>query len=304
MASISEDPKISVIIPTFNRPAMLRRALSSLVCQVPAPHEVIVVNDGDKTYNNLTRFSSRYTFLSTTGATGAANARNVGVRKASGDWLLFLDDDDEFKKGYLKALSSCIASNSSALVFFSGISLLTDKLKNEPPKEILFPETYEDNRFLIKDFLSIGLGYGVCIRKDFFLSLGGFNPNLKVAEDTELFFKIIIRDVMPKSIQGSWVIKHEDHCNRLSSSFQSYSDLGVYREIFELHGEKFKKKYFFNYVHMLMWSYKVHRAHGNVKLSDVDLRELLCYGISREHIEMCYSEGLDISQEFFNVEFE
>lgn len=102
--------KISVIIPTCNRPQLLQRAIGSVYAQdlMDREHgslerdqsivEVIIIINGNDTITQPSLLNLTYpnlTILSTPEA-GAANARNIGVNAASGEWIAFLDDDDEW----------------------------------------------------------------------------------------------------------------------------------------------------------------------------------------------------------------
>ena len=92
-------PQISVIIPTRFRPALVRRAIDSVLAQSCADLEVLVVVDGPdpETEAALQAFGhEQVTMLALPANVGLAEARNVGVRAAKGSWVAFLDDDDEW----------------------------------------------------------------------------------------------------------------------------------------------------------------------------------------------------------------
>ena len=89
-------PRLSVVIPTWNRAHLVCDAVESALAQGPQV-EVIVVNDGstDETHKVLTRrFGSRIRLLRTPSRLGVGAARNAGVRVATGELLAFLDSDD------------------------------------------------------------------------------------------------------------------------------------------------------------------------------------------------------------------
>lgn len=90
---------VSVVIPTHNRPEPVVKAVASVLRQDFADLEVIVVIDGEdqKTRANLQNVSDpRLTVVDLAINVGGAEARNVGVRAAKGEWVAFLDDDDEW----------------------------------------------------------------------------------------------------------------------------------------------------------------------------------------------------------------
>jgi glycosyltransferase involved in cell wall biosynthesis len=88
-------PRVSVIIPSYNRAAFLMEALESVFNQTWKSFEVIVVDDGstDDTVTHIAPWLSRICFLSQPNR-GVAAARNHGIRYAKGEFLCFLDSDD------------------------------------------------------------------------------------------------------------------------------------------------------------------------------------------------------------------
>src|SRR5690348_9163223 len=98
--NIATSPEISVIIATYNRPAMLREALASVAAQRSensAPtFEVIVVDDGstDGTWNDLSGAQCDTLRAVRTANRGPAAARNRGIALARGELIAFLDSDD------------------------------------------------------------------------------------------------------------------------------------------------------------------------------------------------------------------
>ena len=90
---------VSAVIPSRNRPALVGRAVRSALEQTLRSIEVIVVIDGpdEPTLRELARIDDpRLRVTSLAESVGAQEARNVGVREASGPWVAFLDDDDEW----------------------------------------------------------------------------------------------------------------------------------------------------------------------------------------------------------------
>jgi len=88
---------VTVVIPTYNRHSLLARALRSLMAQTRPPDEIIVVDDGstDGTGERLAReFPSVRYFAQE--RRGVSSARNRAIRAASGEWMGFLDSDDEW----------------------------------------------------------------------------------------------------------------------------------------------------------------------------------------------------------------
>lgn len=88
-----------VIVPSYNRPAMLRRALKSIASQTVAPSTVHLIIDEvehREKYQFLSEFDLNLDIVFTTGAIGGARARNLGLDRATSNYVFFLDDDDEW----------------------------------------------------------------------------------------------------------------------------------------------------------------------------------------------------------------
>ena len=95
----SQSPLVSVIIPTYQRPAMLLRAVRSALAQTFTQLEVIVILDGPDTASEdaLNAISdSRLRLVPLPAKVGGSETRNAGVQNARGQWIAFLDDDDEW----------------------------------------------------------------------------------------------------------------------------------------------------------------------------------------------------------------
>jgi glycosyltransferase involved in cell wall biosynthesis len=111
-----EPPRISVVIPTYERLDACRRAVSSALEQELPPLEILVCDDGstDETQEALERWAReepalRYLRLPQN-AGGPAAARNLGTETARGDWVAFLDDDDRWLPNKLSVQSEAIST--------------------------------------------------------------------------------------------------------------------------------------------------------------------------------------------------
>jgi glycosyltransferase involved in cell wall biosynthesis len=107
-------PSISVIIPVFNSAGTLPRALESVVAQDMAELEVIVVDDGstDKSAEVAERLLPSAKVLRQKNG-GPSAARNRGLRDAGGDWIAFLDADDAWTPGSLRARAEALGGDQS-----------------------------------------------------------------------------------------------------------------------------------------------------------------------------------------------
>lgn len=108
---------ISVIIPTFNRKDVLRRAIKSVLNQrvtgSTTPCELIIADDGstDGTERCIREEFPAVRYLRWESQRGPSFARNRGVQEARGKWIAFLDSDDEWKPGKLQTQLSFFQDN-------------------------------------------------------------------------------------------------------------------------------------------------------------------------------------------------
>ena len=99
MTKNQEMPLVSVVIPTYNRASFIIRAIESVLCQTYKPVEIIVVDDGstDNTVSIVKQTNDQRVRCIVLGKnSGAQYARNIGIKEANGDWIAFLDSDDEW----------------------------------------------------------------------------------------------------------------------------------------------------------------------------------------------------------------
>jgi glycosyltransferase involved in cell wall biosynthesis len=102
---------LSIIIPVFNRSAEIRRAVASCLWQEDSPLEVIVVDDGstDDTADAVMSIDDvRLRLVRMPQNRGQGAARNRGIKEANGEWLVFLDSDDELLPGAIRRMRTLV----------------------------------------------------------------------------------------------------------------------------------------------------------------------------------------------------
>jgi glycosyltransferase involved in cell wall biosynthesis len=197
------NPKVSVIIPTYNRAAMVRSAVESVLAQTFSELEVIVVDDGssDGTGKILREvFGDRMRYY-TQANQGVSVARNKGIAEARGEWIAFLDHDDLWEK-------EKVERQFRALERFGprcGACYTDTRLYNHPETRTLFQmgeESYRHEgmmgvntevlRLLVRPG---GAGMVVCLssllaRADVIRRTAGFDPKLLYSQDSEFMFRL------------------------------------------------------------------------------------------------------------------
>lgn len=107
---------VTVIIPTHNRKEMLERAIASVQNQTYKDFELIVISDNstDETNNFLQSLNyPNFKYFINTTSKGASAARNIGIQNSSGEYIAFLDDDDEWYDFHLEILVRKIKNSNS-----------------------------------------------------------------------------------------------------------------------------------------------------------------------------------------------
>lgn len=185
------DPKVSVIIPTCNRPELLKKAIESVIGQSYKDWELIIVDDGDelKAEEAVNSFAdSRIRYLSHAVRKGGGVARNTGIKNAQGEFITFLDDDDEWLKDKLKIQMEKFANTPKDVGFcFSAVKNCYNKEKEEDTQVPSGTDNYFELALSgFKYFLTVTL----IIKKDVILDIGYFNETLPSHQETDLIIRI------------------------------------------------------------------------------------------------------------------
>ncbi len=126
----------SVIIPTYNRASLLRKAIQSLVVQTSNDWELLVIDDGstDNTRDVVNSFDDSKIHYFYQQHKERSTARNLGIKNAKGQYICFLDDDDYFLPDHLKILEKNIREkNYPVAIFRTGmISKYSNKVVLSP----------------------------------------------------------------------------------------------------------------------------------------------------------------------------
>jgi glycosyltransferase involved in cell wall biosynthesis len=121
------DPRISVVIPTYNRAKVIPLALESVFAQSLPPAEIIVVDDGskDETREVLAGYGDRIRAISQPNG-GLSAARNTGIRAAESEWIAFLDDDDLYVPERLEIAVETIRRHPGVRVHATNTALVKE----------------------------------------------------------------------------------------------------------------------------------------------------------------------------------
>lgn len=120
-------PRVSVVIPTYNRASMIGEAIDSVIAQSLADVEIIVVDDGstDGTAEAMQAYGSRVTYVRTPHV-HPAHARNVGYRLARGEYVTCLDSDDRLHPYALELQASLLDRHADVALVCAELSAFDD----------------------------------------------------------------------------------------------------------------------------------------------------------------------------------
>jgi len=185
-------PKVSVIIPTYNRPTLLPRAIKSVLNQTYQDFEIIVVDDGleyraeevVKAFNN-----SRIKYFLHKQSRGGGAARNTGIKNSQGEFIAFLDDDDEWLPEKLEPQVKALEENGGkAGVAICGVAIYDNSEKLLKEKNPLHGGLIQPlNQLLRKCFIWTS---ALIVRKNLLLEVGMFDENFKKNQEWDLELRL------------------------------------------------------------------------------------------------------------------
>jgi glycosyltransferase involved in cell wall biosynthesis len=196
-------PTISVVIPVFNRPAAVRRAIESVLAQTCQDFEIIVVDDGstDGTAAVVAAFADHRIKLIRHGQKrGGSAARNTGIRASSAPYVAFLDSDDEWLPTKLERQLDVFERSSEQLgLVYTGAEWLwpDGSVSQRIPRR----EANLSRTLLTKNVVgetSLGM-----VRRSALDAVGGFDETLPSSQDMDLWLRICERfpaDVVPEAL--------------------------------------------------------------------------------------------------------
>ena len=192
-----QNPSVSVIVRTKDRPELLKRALQSIAAQDYRHIEVVLVNDGgcDLDVDEL-RGSLRDIFLNYIRLDknfGRAHAGNVGIENAKGKYIGFLDDDDEYYPNHLATLVSFLERSDYKVAYTDSLMVHkkynSDKygLGRDVKKEVVFSYDFNYDRLIFENYIPF-----MCLlfERKVLITSGGFNNSLDLYEDWDLLIRI------------------------------------------------------------------------------------------------------------------
>lgn len=196
-------PTFSVVIPTCDRPGYLWEAIDSVIAQTLPAYEILVIDNGHDAVDpahlpesdtlRVVRALPRF---------GVSQARNLGAILARGDYIAFLDDDDRWDAGFLRAVLRPIED--------SGAEIVLGRLRNGNTEEPLDGKqaAFNDRVDLIRQILLRNpgaVGSNTVVAYATFAASAGYDPRLTTGQDKGLVLDLLLQQARPGRASGAWV---------------------------------------------------------------------------------------------------
>ncbi len=218
-------PFFSIILPTYNRAGLLRRAVESVLEQTFRDFELIVVDDGstDDTPQIMEEYRLSLRYLRQENR-GVSAARNLGIAHSSSPRVAFLDSDDYWLPGKLEAHRRFIDDHPSIRFHQTEEIWVRQGRRVNPMKKHAKPE---GDIFLPSLHLCLVSPSCVCMDRSLFDDFGLFDENLPACEDYDLWLRIAWKEragLVPEPL----TVKHGGHEDQLSRRFWGMDRFRVY----------------------------------------------------------------------------
>lgn len=194
--------KFSIIITTYNRRELFERAFKSAIEQNFDDYEIVVVNNGDEKVEDIIEKNKKnreVKLINYNEKRSPAVSANIGIKNSNGEWICFLDDDDELLPYYLEELNKNIEPNDNWL-------LITGILKKGNKEKVFILKELSKNKIVLDPFkLLFKMDYiykwANIIRREIYEKLGYFDENLSVAEDIDFTWRLSLNGYKFKFIE-------------------------------------------------------------------------------------------------------
>jgi glycosyltransferase involved in cell wall biosynthesis len=207
------DPRVSVIIPTFNRGWAVKRAIDSVLGQTFKNFELIVVDDGsdDDTSDLLQKYDARIVVIRQPNK-GVSAARNLGILNAGGELISFLDSDDLWLPEKLSRQTAFFDHYPEALIcqteeiWIRNNKRVNSKKRHQKPEGMIFEQSLA---------LCLVSPSAVMVRKKLLDEVGLFDEELPACEDYDLWLRIAWKYPVYR-LDEALIVKYGGHADQLS----------------------------------------------------------------------------------------
>ena len=194
---MTNSPLVSIVIPCYRNSETLSSVLKSLYEQTYSNIEIIVVNDASPETAEIERVLASHlgvVYIKNTINVGLAATRNVGITNSKGEYVAFLDADDEWHPRKLELQMKHIAANVV-------IACDVEEFLTFPPQLRVFSEAQESDIEVVRSsfkfsFCNYLTGASLLAPKVLLLKVGGYDESLRSCEDYDLWLRMLEARVM------------------------------------------------------------------------------------------------------------
>jgi glycosyltransferase involved in cell wall biosynthesis len=234
------NPLVSVVVATYKRPQLVQRAVNSILAQTYDEWEFIVVNDDPETdVSGVIPEDPRISYAQHYKNRDLNGARNTGVRAASGKYIAFLDDDDEWKPTKLeKQVEAFEELDDTYGLIYAGTETVTEDgiISN-------------DVSSVEGDILSTLLRSNVIpsptplVRRECFKTVGLFDETFRTKTDLEMWIRIA-QEYLIAQVPEKLATTYQSHDDRMSDDFERLYQgqkrfVEKFRDLLEVHPDAF-----------------------------------------------------------------
>ncbi|WP_018948061.1 glycosyltransferase family 2 protein [Thioalkalivibrio sp. ALMg11] len=237
---MTSTPRVSVVIPTYRRPELLRRSIRSVLEQTFSSLEVVVVDDNGEGHPEQKRTRKvlaeafddpRIRYIVNDGEGGGSGARNTGIHHATGCYIAFLDDDEDWEPDKLKKQVALLDSAPSDVgVIDSGFldHKADGRIRTVRPKM----QGWILERLLRKTGGRAPKLSTLLCRREVFDTAGAFDASLPARQDYDLYIRIA-RHFRFESVMEPLANKRSDADQRITGNINNFIEgfEGLYRKI-------------------------------------------------------------------------
>lgn len=194
-------PFFSVIIPLYNKEKYIKKTLETVFRQTFTDFELIVVNDGssDDSLQVVSQFDDKRIVLLNKENGGVSSARNVGISSSKGEWICFLDADDELYSDALEHYHKLIVEHSEAKIVAAGCDQTNKKYPQSDKVSWIRDYDKEEAIMVAKTGMAVLNSDCICVKRECFDTVGVFNENYTHGEDIDMWFRLSLQYPILKS---------------------------------------------------------------------------------------------------------
>lgn len=186
---------VSAIITTYKRPVeIVFRAVESILNQTYSNIEIILVDDSPETYSEravlrdkITKYGDKVNYIQNEHNIGACASRNVGLNMAKGEYIAFLDDDDEWLPEKIERQVNKFDDPDIGLVYCGRI-VINDSSEKSFEDQLVECSGYVYDELIFNNF--IGSTSYPLIKREALIDVGGFDPLMQSAQDYDVWLRL------------------------------------------------------------------------------------------------------------------